>query len=167
VTPGRDAPIRADAVVVLGCALDGDEPTPALRRRVERGVALFHDDAAPVLLLSGGGSGLRPEAAVMRDIAIAGNVPETAILLEPRSRNTFENARETAGVMRSKGLGSLVLVSDRYHLPRAALLFRRAGLVVLATAYPPTRGVWRDMPLLARETLAFGLSLWRLLRSGW
>ncbi|MBV8654339.1 MAG: YdcF family protein, partial [Alphaproteobacteria bacterium] len=101
----------------------------------------------------------------MREIALAGGVPERAILLEPRSRNTFENAVETAQLMRSKGLKTLVLVSDRYHLPRARLLFRRAGLIVRATAHPPPRGLWRDLPLAARESLAFGLSLWRLLRA--
>ena len=119
-----------------------------------------------MLLLCGGGPGDRPEARAMQDIAIARNVPEHAILLEPHSRNTFENAIEAARLMRAKGLRSLVLVSDRYHLPRASLLFRQAGLEVLATAHPPSRGFWRELPLVARETLAFGLSLWRLLRAG-
>jgi uncharacterized SAM-binding protein YcdF (DUF218 family) len=164
VTPERAA--AADAVVVLGCSVRGDAPSPALIRRVECGIMRFECGDAPLLLLCGGGPGNSPEARVMRDIAIARNVPEAAIVLEPHSRNTFENAVETARLMRSKGLTSLVLVSDRYHLPRASLLFRHAGLIVLATDHPPTRGFWREMPLVARESLAFGLSLWRLLRAG-
>ncbi len=151
---------------MLGCSVQGARPSPALLRRVECGIARFFRGDAPILLLCGGGPGGRPEAAAMRDIAIAAGVPERAILLEPRSRNTFENAVETSRLMRSKGLKSLVLVSDRYHLPRAALLFRHAGVTVLATDHPPPRGLWRDLPLIARETLALVLSLWRLLRSG-
>jgi uncharacterized SAM-binding protein YcdF (DUF218 family) len=166
LTTRRTTPAQADAVVVLGCSVRGAEPSPALIRRVECGVLCFARGDAPVLLLCGGGPGDRPEARVMRDIAIARGVPAPAILLESRSRNTFENAIETARLMRANGLASLVLVSDRYHLPRASLLFRRAGLAVLATDHPPTRGFWHEMPLVARETLAFGLSLLRLLRAG-
>jgi uncharacterized SAM-binding protein YcdF (DUF218 family) len=66
----------------------------------------------------------------MRRLAHARGVPETALLIEPGSRNTFENARETARLLRSRGRRSVVLVTDRTHLPRAALLFRLAGLRV-------------------------------------
>jgi uncharacterized SAM-binding protein YcdF (DUF218 family) len=157
--------VSADAIVVLGCSVRGDGPSPALARRVECGMACFARGDAPLLVLCGGGPGDRPEAAAMREIAIAGGIPDGAIVLEPRSRNTYENAVETARLMRAAGLKTLILVSDRYHLPRARLLFRRAGLIVLATAHPPPRGLWRDLPLIARESLAFGLSLWRLLRA--
>jgi uncharacterized SAM-binding protein YcdF (DUF218 family) len=156
----------ADAIVVLGCAVRGNEPSPALRRRVECGVACFRRGDAPILLLCGGGPGARPEAEIMQEIALASGVPIAAILLEPRSSNTFENAAEAARLMRAKGLASVVLVSDRYHLPRAALLFRRAGLAVRVTDHPPSRGLWRELPLMARETLAFALGVLRLLRGG-
>jgi uncharacterized SAM-binding protein YcdF (DUF218 family) len=64
----------------------------------------------------------------MRRAAIAHGVPPTAMLVDPVSRDTFENARETARLLSARGLRSVLLVSDRVHLPRAALLFRLAGL---------------------------------------
>ena len=66
----------------------------------------------------------------MRRLALASGVPEAALLLEPHSRNTWENAEESAHLLRLRGLRRVVLVSDRAHLPRAALLFRLAGLAV-------------------------------------
>src|SRR6185437_10459810 len=143
----------ADAVVVLGCALRDGRPSPALARRVERGVALLRRGAAPLLVLSGGGAPLS-EAAAMRELALREGVGEAALLLEPRSRNTFENARETARLLQDRGLGRVVLVSDRYHLPRARLLFRAAGLAVAGCDGPPPRGLLREWPLYLREAAA-------------
>jgi hypothetical protein len=68
IPDGLGAP--ADAIVVLGC---GDRAR--LARRVGRGIELFRDEAAPLLLLSGGGRGAEPEAAIMQRLALASGVP--------------------------------------------------------------------------------------------
>jgi uncharacterized SAM-binding protein YcdF (DUF218 family) len=116
------------------------------------------------LLLSGGGDGERSEAAAMRAVALAEGAPEAALLLEAASRNTFENALESARLLRALGAATVILVSDRYHLPRARLQFRRAGLAVVATHHPPGRGLSRDLPLYLREVLAWLVTLARALR---
>jgi uncharacterized SAM-binding protein YcdF (DUF218 family) len=160
----RPAPAaRADAIVVLGCRLQADgRASPALCRRVARGVALFRQGAAPVLVLSGGGLTAVPEAEVMRRLAVAAGVPQAALIVEPRSRNTLENARETARILRARGLSTVVLVSDRVHLPRAALLFRHAGLNVAgrAASLPPAPA--REAVLGLRELAALARTLLRL-----
>ena len=123
---------KADAIVVLGC-----RGPAALQRRLEIGIRLFEAGAAPLLVLSGGGSGPLPEAEIMRRAAIAHGVSETAMLVDTVSRNTVENARETARLLSARGLRSVLLVSDRVHLPRATLLFRLAGLRVAGRAAVP------------------------------
>ena len=106
-------------------------------------IRLLQEGAAPLLLLSGGGDGPVPEAEIMRRMALARGVPEAALLVEPGSRDTVENARETARLLRSRGGRSVLLVSDRAHLPRAALLFRLAGLRVAGRAgVPPPSIRW-------------------------
>jgi len=76
----------------------------------------------------------------MRKMALRWGVPEAALLIEPFSRNTFENARESARLLGLRGFRSVLLVSDRTDLPRAILLFRFAGLNVVgwAAAMPPS-----------------------------
>jgi uncharacterized SAM-binding protein YcdF (DUF218 family) len=91
---------------------------------LETGIRLFKAGAAPLLVLSGGGNGPMPEAESMRRTVIASGISEAAILTDPVSRNTFENARETTRLLRARGLRSIILVSDRAHLLRAAVLFR-------------------------------------------
>jgi uncharacterized SAM-binding protein YcdF (DUF218 family) len=153
-----DAP-PADAIVVLGC-----RARSRLAPRVERGVELFRKKAAPLLLLSGGGRGAEPEAAVMRRLALAHAVPEAALLIEPVSRNTWENARESARLLRRLGRRRVVLVSDRTHLPRAALLFRLAGVEIAGRAgVRPASALW-ELAALLREAAALPRSLFRALR---
>jgi uncharacterized SAM-binding protein YcdF (DUF218 family) len=149
---------KADAIVVLGC-----RGPAALQRRLEIGIRLFERGAAPLLVLSGGGSGPVPEAELMRQAAIAHGVPPTALLTDILSRDTFENARETARLLSARGLGSVLLVSDRVHLPRAALLFHLAGLRVAGRAAVPAPSLRRAAGAALREIAALP---WSLLRAG-
>lgn len=145
---------------MLGCALDpSGAPTPALERRTRHGVALHQAGAASLLALSGGGPHPRSEAAAMADMARAAGVPETAILIEDRSRNTFENAAFTVPLLIERGARRVVLVSDFYHLPRARLMFHLAGLTVAAVAAPPSPPLRRLFPMILREAAAITLSL--------
>jgi uncharacterized SAM-binding protein YcdF (DUF218 family) len=132
-------------------------------RRLECGIRLYREDAAPLLLLSGGGSGPVPEAEIMQQIALACGVPDGALLVEPRSANTAENAREAARLLRPRGVREVLLVSDRPHLPRAALLFRLAGLRVTAQAGVRSHSMLWEAGVAIRECLTFPGSLARVL----
>jgi uncharacterized SAM-binding protein YcdF (DUF218 family) len=57
-------------------------------------------------------------------------VPASACVVEPHSRNTAENARFSAAMLRRMGIGEVVVTSDPYHLLRARQLFRREGFEV-------------------------------------
>jgi uncharacterized SAM-binding protein YcdF (DUF218 family) len=53
-----------------------------------------------------------------------------AAFIEDRSRNTHENAVETARILRTAGIQRVWLVTSDVHLPRAIAEFQRAGLGV-------------------------------------
>jgi len=162
VTPAR--PRRAEVIVVLGARLRPDgSPGSALSRRIAAGVALYRQGAAPLLLLSGGGGRGRAEAQAMAEAALAAGVPRSALLIEAGSSNTVENAFLSAALLGKLGLGSVLLVSERYHLFRARLLFRRAGLIVVDGVAPPA-DFRKDWPMWLREAVALPRSLWRARR---
>ncbi len=142
--------------MVLGCP-----PSARLRRRVECGVRLWRARTAPVLVLSGGGRGAVPEAVIMRRLALACSVPKAALLIEPRSRDTLGNAHETARLLRAHRLRSVVLVSDRAHLWRAALLFRLAGVAVAGRSGVRSPSLLLEIGAALRETAALPWSLAR------
>ncbi len=119
-----------------------------------------------MLLLSGGGSGPEPEAEIMRRIALTGDVSQAALLTEPNSRNTVGNARETALLLRTHGLRTVVLVSDRAHLRRAAPLFRLAGVAVAGRSGLRAPSLPREIVATIREMAALPFSLVRALLTG-
>jgi uncharacterized SAM-binding protein YcdF (DUF218 family) len=151
---------KADAIVVLGC-----RSPSRLRRRLELATELFREGVAPVLLLSGGGSGAEPEAEIMRRTALTYGVAAAALLVETASRDTLGNARYSAALLLARDWRRIVLVSDRIHLPRAALLFRLAGLEVVGrfgVRYPSRRAaIWSAL----REAAATAWSLARVIAS--
>jgi len=153
---------QAAAIVVLGAKILRDgRPSRAIERRVQAAVALYRAGVAPVLVLSGGGGRAVPEAEVMRDLALAAGIPDSALLVEPTSRNTLENATESARLLAARGT-SIVLVTDRYHALRARVLFRLVGLSVRAVhaAPMPLRQEW---PMWVLESVKFPNSVARAL----
>ncbi len=112
-------------------------PGPALRRRLEHGVAVFFARNAGHLLVSGGVVGPPPaEAQIMRDLAMARGVAPSRIIVEEMARNTFENAVYAGRIIRERGWLRVVVVTDAFHLPRALYVFRRIGLQVMGEGVP-------------------------------
>jgi uncharacterized SAM-binding protein YcdF (DUF218 family) len=52
--------------------------------------------------------------------------------IEPRSRDTFENATYSAAMLRKDGVRRVLLVTDAMHMPRARAAFEHAGLEVVS-----------------------------------
>ena len=53
------------------------------------------------------------------------------ILLEDRSGTTYENAVESAKILRERGIEKVLLVTDGASLPRAAMCFQGQGIDVI------------------------------------
>ena len=143
--PVTDKGRRYDVIVVLGAAVwSRGRPSPTLDRRLRRGLELFHAGMADRLLFTGG-LGRHPpaEAEVMRRIAIEAGIDSSKIFVETASRNTLENAINSAQIMSDREWRTALLVSDRLHLPRAMLAFRSVGVKVGACG---VSGAWRYGP---------------------
>lgn len=129
----------ADAIVILGGEkMSDDEHGSAdgeadARTRVGLGYLLYDARRAPMVLLSGEGDA-KPMAAMLE----RQGVPAAALRLETTSRTTYENARNSAALLRHEGRHTVLLVTSAAHMPRAAASFERQGLrVIPAPALPP------------------------------
>ena len=118
---------RFDAILVLGYPADRDgNPTPTQLARVTEAVHEYERGMAPRLIVSGGAASNRfVEAEVMARTAEAQGVPPPAVFLEPRARDTLQNACYAVQMMQAHGWTSAEVVSSPSHLPRAALIFSR------------------------------------------
>jgi hypothetical protein len=102
------------------------------------------------------------EAELMRAVWAGADVP---LICETTARNTAENAAGIAAIARKLGADEVVLVTSRWHAPRASVLVRTVlrgtGITVRASAP-------RDRPsprLLARELGCILVLPYHLLRS--
>jgi uncharacterized SAM-binding protein YcdF (DUF218 family) len=127
----------ADAIVVLGAAVDPDGTlSPESQLRAIRGIALFREGWSAIVVFSGpSNSGGPTEADVRAALARAMGVPSYAALTESGARTTREEARRIGAMLRTRNVGSILLVTDSQHMRRARALFQREELRVFpATA---------------------------------
>jgi uncharacterized SAM-binding protein YcdF (DUF218 family) len=153
-----------DAIIVLGAAvLAGGRPSAPMSRRVRHAVDLFYQRRADCLILTGGvGKNPPAEAEVMGSMAILLGVPESCLILETRSRSTFESAKNCAALMHRIGWSKAIVVSDAYHLLRARMIFYFKGVHVIGSAAPGgarNTAQWKWVYYYLREVVAV---LWYL-----
>ena len=114
---------KVDAVVILGAAIN----TPALYNRSLEGLRLYEQGKADVLVLSGGRISDKyiSEAEYMKKVITANTAMSVPVILEEDSHSTYENIKNTKAII-GKGK-SIIIVSDEYHLARAAIMAKRMG----------------------------------------
>lgn len=125
---------NADAVVVLGAGLRNGEVTPLLATRLDRGKQVFDRLRNPeAVLIASGGQGAdepHPEAQAMAAyLREAGADPER-LWQENQSRTTEENLTLSTELLDQRGRSNprCIVVTNNYHVFRAALLMRKLGL---------------------------------------
>jgi uncharacterized SAM-binding protein YcdF (DUF218 family) len=144
----------ADAILVVGRALERDHATPIYRARLAHAAELFHAGLAPRVMVAGGltGNATRSEAAVGCEHLLALGVPAASILLEDRSTHTLENLANVRQTARSLGWHRLLAVSDPLHLARVLAVGRGLGLdLAFSPAAAPYPRGWRYWLLALSE----------------
>ena len=67
----------------------------------------------------------------------------SAVVLETRAQNTYENGKFTKEILDSLGLSpAVILVTSALHMPRSAAIFRKCGCAV----YPAPTDYLADAP---------------------
>jgi len=157
---------KADVIIVLGAAVwAGGVPSPALRRRALHAVELFQQGLSDVLIVSGGiGKNPPSEARIMRRLAVQQGISEEKIVMEESARSTLDSAVACSQILQKNRWYRALLVTDCYHITRAAILFRLCGINVTCSTpefmnFGPQR--WKWWAWHFREFMAL---LWNLLR---
>jgi uncharacterized SAM-binding protein YcdF (DUF218 family) len=155
-----DQAAPSDVMVVLGAGITRDgRPGWALQRRATHAADLWQQGYAPIVICSGGQAPGYPraEAEACRDVLVRYGVPVDAIVLEKQSRSTEENALYSRAIMQERGWQTALVVSDGYHVLRAAYLFDRYGIqaVTSPVAHSQVRMTHLLVSSVLREVLAF------------
>jgi uncharacterized SAM-binding protein YcdF (DUF218 family) len=87
-------------------------------------------------------------AEAMRDFLVELGVPSSDIILESRSRSTYENALQSARLLKDRGIRKIILVTEAAHMPRALGTFRKQGLEAVPAPCHYISTAWFERPLL-------------------
>ena len=133
---------NAEAIVVLGGSTKpafAPRPSVDLNEEGDRvlyGAQLYQQKKAPLVILSGGriywGGSAPSESADMAVILRQMGVPASAIIQEPDSLNTRENAVNVKKILEARGIRRVLLVTSALHMPRSLLIFKRLGIAAIA-----------------------------------
>ncbi|MCC6490395.1 MAG: YdcF family protein [Candidatus Hydrogenedentes bacterium] len=136
-----DHAARSDCIVVLGAAVQGQEPSPVFEERIRHGVNLYERGLASKLVFTGGtGAGQnRSESSAGAALAVRMGVPRDAILTEEQSHTTRQNLAGALAVMRGHGLRSAIIVSDPLHMKRAMMMADDLGMNAVSSPTPTSR----------------------------
>ena len=121
-----------DCIMVLGCGVRGDSPTPLLADRLQRGVEVFELDAAPKILMSGDhGQEDYDEVNVMKQYALDAGISETDIFMDHAGFSTYESMYRAKEIF---GIDKMIIVTQDYHLSRAVYIANKLGIEAYGVA---------------------------------
>lgn len=132
---------EADAIVILSGGAESAGPyRPVVHlgrdtySRCRHGAWLYKNWRPLPILVCGGrpDDGAKTLAAYMKDFLVAEGVPPEKIIAEGHSATTYENALFGAELLGERQLEKIALVTDGWHMPRAAASFRARSLEVIA-----------------------------------
>lgn len=117
-----------DYVIVLGArVLDENTPCRALENRLKIAIDYLNKFPESKVIVTGG-QGLdevASEASVMKRYLINHGINSERILVEDKSRNTFENLNNSKKILGDTE--EIMIISSNYHVFRAKMLARRVG----------------------------------------
>lgn len=126
-----------DYVIIHGAGLlDGSRISRLLSDRIDKAIDVYRKDPTPPIIIPSGGQGgdeKISEAEAMAGYLREKGIPSSDIVLEARSKTTFENLENSKAIIdelaaRSGGRKYTALVTSNYHVYRALRYCRKIGI---------------------------------------
>ncbi|MEX1003477.1 MAG: YdcF family protein [Crocinitomicaceae bacterium] len=126
-----------DCAIVLGgmAEYDNSHKRLSIRRggdRIWQAINLYHLGKVDKLLLSGNNGFLLEdelnEALQFKEVLVQNGISEEDILVESKSKNTWQNAVESKKIIdKHPEIKSILLITSALHMPRSVACFKKAG----------------------------------------
>ncbi len=149
------APAEEATLVVLGCQVNGRNPSLMLRRRIDAAYEYLvsHPQAKCVLSGGQGSNELISEAQCMYECLTEKGIAGDRLLKEDKSSNTEENIRFSCRLIEEQHLNpELAIVTDGFHEFRAAMIVESNGYH--CGAVPAATPLYLAANFTIREVLA-------------
>lgn len=152
-------------VVVLGCAVNGDQPSAMLASRLDAAYDYLVENPEAIAILTGGHDpqDAISEAECMYRYLTEKGIESSRLYKEERSTSTYENLLYSEELIEQNGLNrELLLVTNEFHEYRAIHIATKLGFEAYALPAPskaillPTYYV-RELLAIVREWFIIGL----------
>ena len=138
VTPDYDLmDTKYDGAIVLGGIGDIDMRLQKINfgmsgDRLFQTLALYHKGRVKKIIFTGGSGSIefpeKREGLYVKRYLNTLKIPDSALVIESNSKNTYENAVFTKKILDSLNMkGNFLLVTSAYHMPRSMAVFKKAG----------------------------------------
>lgn len=116
-----------DAVIVLGCAVWENGPSPMLADRLRTAAAVYKTGCADYILVTGDSQEIEDydETGAMRQFLIDEGVPADNIVCDPLGLSTYESMMRAEKIF---NINSAVVVTTGFHCPRSLYDCRMFGI---------------------------------------
>ncbi len=155
----RDDAVKSDCIIVLGAAVEGENPSPVFAERIRHGIGLYEAGYAPKLIFTGGYGEWQKysESGIAAFVATQRGVPVNDIYADEKSRTTRQNLSEAAMIMKTHNLKSAIIVSDPLHMKRAMMMADDLGMAAVSSPTHTTRyrSLRTKLGFLVRELYFF------------
>ena len=133
---------------------------------------LYRTGKIEKILLTGGSGRLmgirKKEAHGVHEFLKRIGIPEEDIIIEPESRNTYENAIFTKKILEQKNIrGNFLLITSAFHMRRSKACFDKAGVsyTPFSVDFIGEKDHWRPSNILIPDRKGF--ANWELLIKEW
>ncbi|MFY1827127.1 SanA/YdcF family protein [Myxococcus fulvus] len=150
-----DAPVAPVALVFGAGLAPGAVPSPVLAQRLDMAMALWREGKVGSVLVSG--DEVKPfhhETRAMRRYLLERGMPAELVLGDEAGLSTYDSCLRARGVFGAK---QALLVTQRFHLPRALFIANSVGID--AWGVPADEGRSTPWRYTVRETLSRVLAL--------
>jgi uncharacterized SAM-binding protein YcdF (DUF218 family) len=138
VTPDYDLmDTKYEGAIVLGGIGDIDLRLQKINfsisgDRLFQTLPLYYKGRIKKIIFTGGSGSIefpeKREAVFVKKYLRSINFPDSALVIESNSKNTYENAVFTKKILDSLHInGNFLLVTSAYHMPRSLAVFKKAG----------------------------------------
>jgi uncharacterized SAM-binding protein YcdF (DUF218 family) len=124
---------KADVIVVLGAGVNKTGwPNRFSMERTVKAVILYKKGYANKIIFSGGWAhdGYPAAAVAMGNIAKDLGVKPFDIIIEDKSKDTYQNAQLTAEILKARNYKSMILVTSDSHMRRSMAVFQKLKMPV-------------------------------------
>jgi len=152
---------KSDVGIVLGAGTNNEELSPIFKERLNHAIYLYNKGCISKIILTGGigENQILADSEIAKQYMLDTNIRKNDILIETKSRYTFENLQEAKTLMDSFKLKTALLISDPLHMKRSIEL---ANQINLDCKSSPTRtskykSLFPKLKSLIYETVYFSL----------